>query len=305
MRGGSARGYLTSVLAICFAAVLIGGEALILQAPFVDQSDSQPRAEQAADKKQPCRPVPKLNLSWVPIRTQACVALHKNLRFFDAYHDDINALSTLLVAVFTFTLWRTTKGLFIAGERQSTLIQRNVVEQAKQTEESLRIAKQSADAARDAVGLERAWLGAPKISVIQNGAVITFSFIFKNVGKEPVFGLSILACNVFEKDVTTRMKPFQEDKAKIGITHVVDQLAAHKAHVIAPQDEFIIGSEGGLKDTRVDISRVDVESQFHILGNVVYGPANNGIFRQTPFIALVNVNDSRATIARVWAYDAS
>ncbi len=146
MRGSSARGYLTSALALCFAAVLIGGEALILQAPLVDQADSQPRAEQAADRKQPCRPIPRLTLSWVPIRTRACVALHKNLRFFDAYRDDLNALSTLLVALFTFTLWRTTKGLFKAGERQITLIEKNAVEQARQTEESLRIAGINAEA---------------------------------------------------------------------------------------------------------------------------------------------------------------
>jgi hypothetical protein len=62
--------------------------------------------------------------------------------WIDARHDFVTAAATVVVAFFTFTLWRATNRLWDAGERQLSLIKKNAEDQSKTTAESIRIAGQ-------------------------------------------------------------------------------------------------------------------------------------------------------------------
>jgi hypothetical protein len=120
---------------------------------------------------------------------QSCATVHEAifrfLRFIwvNANHDNINAFAAVAVAVFTFTLWRSTLKLWETGEKQ------------------IAIAKVSADAAiesnklsRDlSVAENRPWLsvniiiGHRGLYFDENGANLDLVFIVKNTGKTPAY----------------------------------------------------------------------------------------------------------------------
>jgi len=50
---------------------------------------------------------------------------------FEAYKDEISALSTLLIAAFTYTLWRSTSGLLRASNEQGTAIKTSAAQSTR------------------------------------------------------------------------------------------------------------------------------------------------------------------------------
>ena len=127
MRGGALRGYLRRRWAIAaLAALVVVSQALILSYTTIDAPDKQETAQQASEGQQPCRERQRLAITIHSAERVACVFLFTNLRFIDRYHDTLNAVSTLAVAIFTATLWQTTKRLFRAGERQIEIASKSV-----------------------------------------------------------------------------------------------------------------------------------------------------------------------------------
>jgi hypothetical protein len=100
--------------------VLIGGELLIINLVSLDGIHQQENhaSQQTNEKEAPCEHIKAWTSYSGPMQQYACTVLFKNFVFIDAYHDTINALSALAVALFTFTLWRSTNKLWDAAKRQ-------------------------------------------------------------------------------------------------------------------------------------------------------------------------------------------
>jgi len=148
MRGHTiGRGLRRHWMSVSLALIVGLSEVAILAQAPVDRTDKNEAAQDASEAQHSSRQIPPLAFAWVPIRDRLVAAFYVNLRFIDRYHDTLNAVSTLAVAIFTATLWRTTKGLFDAGERQIRLIEGNAKVQDAVTRESLRIAGINAEAA--------------------------------------------------------------------------------------------------------------------------------------------------------------
>jgi hypothetical protein len=115
MPARASRGCLRRIVAFAFVALLLLGEVLVLDFTPLDRINSQPSAQ----REQRCGFSEAESASLVgAARYYGCATIFKNLRFIDNFHDTINAISTLLVAIFTFTLWRSTNKLSDASDRQ-------------------------------------------------------------------------------------------------------------------------------------------------------------------------------------------
>ena len=131
MREHSFRKYLSWFFAVAFWLTLTGGEILILiYTPIAAVQDHPQRPNQTANKEQPCGEI-QTGISYLAARYHGCTALFKNLTFIDAYHDTINAFAALLVAIFTFTLWRSTDKLWRASKTQSEDMRDSIAEAAR------------------------------------------------------------------------------------------------------------------------------------------------------------------------------
>lgn len=115
MRERPTRKYLTKILWAVFLSFLIGGEILILVLMPLDHKE---HPNQSGYEKEPCGQIQTGASYGEAARYYGCAALFKNLIFVDVYHDTINAFAALAVALFTFTLWRSTTDLWRAGEKQ-------------------------------------------------------------------------------------------------------------------------------------------------------------------------------------------
>lgn len=126
MRKRSVRQYLTWFLSICLFLVIAGGEALILvYTPISGAQDHQQHPNQPGQKEEPCGQIQSGASYFETARYYGCAAIFKNLTFIDTYHDTINAFAALAVALFTFTLWRSTIDLYRAGENTAELARRS------------------------------------------------------------------------------------------------------------------------------------------------------------------------------------
>jgi hypothetical protein len=160
------------------------------------------------------------------------------LSSINEYKDLVLTISTVAIAVFTYTLWKATIGLYKMALKQS-----------KDTEASLNVSKDAVNAAVQANNLnreiflasERPWIPA-KVETVgsirydENGLNIIFRFKLKNIGKSPAKHVwiyprlvaSILGQN---NDLLSMQKELSEQAKKMsGVT---------LGHTIFPNDVFV------------------------------------------------------------------
>lgn len=111
-------------LAVALGAFVVLSEVMILTQFPIDRSDVGEASHDAGQGQKASRQIPPFAFAWVPIRARLLLFVRINLLFIDRYHDTLNAVSTLAVAIFTATLWSTTRGLYISGEKQIALANR-------------------------------------------------------------------------------------------------------------------------------------------------------------------------------------
>ena len=153
-------------LALC--AMLIGTASALALAPHdkavgvqtEQKADGAVHAEtQAQSDKASSAPTPPLVPPAQPAGQQGDAGQHgegreqEGTEFWPTFlgykfkiTDSLIALSTLALTAFTGLLWRSTEKLWTAGERQIGLVQTNSADQARDTQESLRISSESARA---------------------------------------------------------------------------------------------------------------------------------------------------------------
>jgi hypothetical protein len=138
--------------------------------------------------------------------------------WIDAKHDFVTAAATLIVALFTFTLWRATDKLWRAGEDQMALIARNAATQAADTKKAIATAIMSNQiAVTNAEQQLRAYITAKDVNIIFHrepgrigtytsdmspGRVHTYGFaaILRNGGQTPGTNVTInVSCERFTK----------------------------------------------------------------------------------------------------------
>lgn len=125
MSQGRIRKYFGFLAILIFIGIIIGGELLVLELTPFNSINRQEGSQQGGDKEEHCSKIEPWTSYSGPFQQYACTFVFKNIIFFDSYHDTINAISTLLVAIFTFTLWRSTNKLWDAGERQFKFLVEN------------------------------------------------------------------------------------------------------------------------------------------------------------------------------------
>jgi len=122
-------------VAIAFLVLVLLGEGLVaLGSPMVGACDSgsQQGAPHYGKERYPSLRV----VAWGDARRGlSCVG-----RWADANHDDIAAASTFVIAVFTFTLWRSTRKLGIDGQKQMRLLRKSIWVSAQSAKATRRLA---------------------------------------------------------------------------------------------------------------------------------------------------------------------
>jgi hypothetical protein len=121
--------------------------------------------------------------------------------WIDRRHDFVTAAAAIVIAFFTFTLWRATDRLWEAGERQLKLIEMNAADQARDMKASISAATESAHIARRSlIASQRAWLrvvdiksATGELTFNKNGAVFPITVKIRNVGNAPAIKVSINA----------------------------------------------------------------------------------------------------------------
>lgn len=190
----SVGGYLKRYrLTIALSVFVVLAEVVLLSKFLIDRPDVGKASQDAGHEQQASRYIPALRPAWVPIRTRILYALDVNLTFIDRYHDTLNVLSTLAIAIFTATLWGTTRGLYVSGEKQIVLANRN----AAAAEAAANAASESLELAKLALtGLDRPYVflivedhTVPETltfsDLIQRGDEFTITYRYKNFGKSP------------------------------------------------------------------------------------------------------------------------
>jgi hypothetical protein len=177
-----------------FAALFFAEWEVSENSPF-DQVHCYQGDEQSGNEKQAAENFVSFSAPWSGSINVGCAALAKITSAADKYHDVINALATILVAVFTFTLWRSTSKLWDASERQLSHLVKEAGRQASDMRESIVAAQESAKAAMLALGADRAWvtLEKPILNQATSGEymgkkfnrALVFSVEWQNRGKSP------------------------------------------------------------------------------------------------------------------------
>jgi hypothetical protein len=134
-------------------------------------------AAQEAKKGFPPSPLPIIDRT---VFAGRC-ALHEMY----AYRDLIAAVATVLIAIFTFTLWQSTKRLWEAGEKQLRIGR----QQTFANIHAAKAAKRSAEIAEDAlVASTRPWVGVDQVGInsgLKSPGQITVDVFIKNTGNSP------------------------------------------------------------------------------------------------------------------------
>ncbi len=144
--------------------------------------------------------------------------------WIDGRHDFVTTAATIVIAIFTATLWRATEKLWKAGEKQMELIEANAISQTKGMQASIATARDVADATKALVGSDRAWmtfdgfntewLTNATIDGITYPKAVGISLNWKNTGRSPA-----LRVNAFidQKILPTGSAvPWFAEKAAIG-----------------------------------------------------------------------------------------
>jgi hypothetical protein len=153
---------------------------------------------------------------------QPCATMHEAVFRFskfiwvNATHDNISGFAAVAVAVFTFTLWRSTLKLWETGEKQ------------------IAVAKVSADAAIESNKLtselfqseQRAWISAAAtlasgLTWEESGARLYIDVILDNVGKSPALDVS------FEAD--TFMSGRENPEPEAGLSQFCEKIVQRRS----------------------------------------------------------------------------
>lgn len=134
------------IIALALIVLAIFGEIGVLNYTVLDQPNEQQASGQPGQKEGTCPENKGFAVTINSAERLVCLFVFKNLRFIERNHDTLNAISTLAVAIFTFTLWASTQKLWLAGENQRKFSERIAAEQARDMRLSLDIAKQSIEA---------------------------------------------------------------------------------------------------------------------------------------------------------------
>lgn len=130
---------------------------------------------------------------------QSCAAVQEAifrfLRFIwvNANHDNINAFAAIAVAVFTFTLWRSTVKLWETGEKQIA-----VAESANSLNREISVASR------------RAWISIEDVKLIhptkfmEDGIVFRVQVVTKNLGQTPATSVWIDFESYFSENISEK-----------------------------------------------------------------------------------------------------
>ena len=173
--------------------------------------------------------------------------------FIDRYHDAIVALGTLIIAFFTFTLWRATDRLWTAGERQLKLLFETSASQSRDMQASIVAAQQSAAAAAQALSANRAWMIWDNIPIHQasEGMMGDINFkiglmaqpAWKNRGRSPALRTQIVSTSKlgnFSDEIPPQFVPSWALTAEAGAPVGPDQSASGPYCPMVDQDRSAI-----------------------------------------------------------------
>jgi hypothetical protein len=179
---------------------------------------------------------------------QTCAAFSEGIargaRFVweNATHDNVIAFGTALIAVFTYTLYRSTTKLWEGSERQLNHFERAAKRQERETAASIAAAQEANEISRSAqVASRRAWLTLEDATLaadsrfLEEGMILKTRVTAKNLGQTPATFAEIN----FAAHFTTTKTPYPQavDKFKARLK----QFAASRfsGQIIFPGDVYI------------------------------------------------------------------
>jgi hypothetical protein len=224
MRDRAIRGCLVGL--ILFAALFAIELAASKDSPLNQAHCDQGESNSAKDDKS-ANWTSLMRTPWSASINGACRAAIAVDRFTDEHHDSIIALGTIIIAMFTFTLWRSTRKLWEAAEQQ----RRDMLRSIMAAETSANAAKRSADLIPN---IERPYVLISSITVefTFNAAIgrsiPNITITFHNYGRTPA--------NSDEMIIVTRI--LGQEPGDIGTFNPRDD-----PNLIAFEREIIIGAD--------------------------------------------------------------
>jgi hypothetical protein len=119
----------------------------------------------------------------------ACASMHEAIFRFvrliwdGANHDNIVALGTIAISIFTYTLWKSTNSLWETGEKQIRQMRAISLKQDIRTRESLELASNTAERQL------RAYVFIDHASLVDFDGVPTVQVLIKNAGQTPAYNV--------------------------------------------------------------------------------------------------------------------
>ncbi|WP_375464458.1 hypothetical protein [uncultured Methylobacterium sp.] len=204
---------------------------------------------------------------------------------------------TALLSAFTFILAIATGGLWYYAYKQS-----------EDMKEVVASAKDSARAAKDAVGLDRAWIGAPKIEDVRaKDGSVSFMYVIQNSGKRPVKSLFIVADIKSDLNYNSGTLIKQMDAAaEEGRLALNGKDTPSSRHAIVPGGNFKIGSVGEIRTNLSASAASDATLKTNIVGAITYGFEENNLLKLhfTKFVVDVTVDNGKVIVSEPWVFDA-
>jgi hypothetical protein len=258
-----------SLASAIFIAILFGLDVVLLQFTPLDGVVSNPESKQYNEGHKTCT---KTQFGDIPVVSTAalygCTFIFKHLRFIDDFHDTINAISTLMVSIFTFTLWRATNKLWESGEKTVKAAHRAWVDTTIS-------------------------LGNGDLNIDRFRISIPIKCTIKNIGNSPAIYVKFVAYgSIYERDchdaIIKSIEKFRNEPRRAGYT-------------VLPNGEFNYPEV--LAEIRIvpasDIEVID-EKDIYIWGFVGYTFSSDiDGFHFTPFMRRLQRFDGKAVDLRV------
>lgn len=169
--------------------------------------------------------------------------------FIEANQAALGALATLFIALFTGTLWWSTRQLWQASENQSKLTHRSIHEAARAASAMEQIAHHSAASADAAIAtarhvlvVERAWVfGSP---VLEAHDVLPKVYLgLKNHGKTPAF-VKVICVGCLSDEPFDPNPTYSFDREQVQVTLSANEAHRHHEAFLFLEPEYLVGYVG-------------------------------------------------------------
>jgi hypothetical protein len=203
------------------------------------------------------------------------------------------------IALFTFFLVLATIALWRIAITQTEFLKRG----ERIAQDSARAAKDAAEAAQQSTKvtatIERPWIAAPSVIIGRDGAGLSFTLVFKNVGRSPTNGLYIDAKIVSWQEASDEAAR----QCSVGIVKAEDPFFRKPTSV--PGSDFLIRntpSDPGLGDVSIDALRKIGGP--HIAGCVLYGSPFDSKLHHSIFLIPITIKGDVVSYDLLYTYEA-